>query len=58
MMLVKFVQKVILFKKDFYERTLSKMEKKLVNIFQLKVNGVIRPAVSEQESLIFITLTQ
>lgn len=58
MMHVKYVQKVILFKKDFYELTLSKMEKKLVNIFQLKVNGVMRPAVSEQESLIFITLTQ
>ena len=56
MMLIKFVLKATLYKEDYYELTLSKTEKKLVNIFQQKENGVIHPEVSGQDSWIYITL--
>lgn len=56
MMLTKFVLKATLSKEDYYELTLSKTEKKLVNIFQQKENGVIHPEVSAQDSWIYITL--
>ncbi|MBK8369693.1 MAG: hypothetical protein IPL10_20600 [Bacteroidetes bacterium] len=39
--------------RDLCEFTSSKMEKKLANIFQQKVNGVIRPEVLEQDNSIF-----
>ena len=54
MMLTKFVLKATLSKEDYYELTLSKTEKKLVNIFQQKENGVIHPEVSAQDSWIYI----
>lgn len=55
---IQFALKVTLFERDFYELTFSKMEKKLANIFPLKVNGVIHPEVLEQDNPIFTTSMQ
>ena len=45
----KYVQNRILYKKDCFALILLKTEKKLVNTFQQKKNGVIRLEVLEQE---------
>ena len=58
MMLTKYVQNLILSKKDYFALILLKMEKRLVNIFQQKANGVIRQEVLEQEHWIYTTLMQ
>jgi hypothetical protein len=49
-MQTKFVQNPTLFKKDYFAPILLKMEKKSVNIFQPKENGVTHPEVLEPDN--------